>query len=172
MTGVAYSSRWTLAALLGLSAALCGGFARHITLERREARLAESISQEHRVELLISELPNCKESDLAALRKKVTRFHAQLGSEGLWNHVIALFASGWIVNSSQPERMTGYSVQEGTMVMISPCTSDWTAITRMIVAVEKMSGVQVIKFAMNTSGDKERRSVDLVELKLLIETRW
>jgi hypothetical protein len=54
--------------------------------------------------------------------------------------------------------------------MRSPATTDWPDIVDAVKDLEDCPGVRIIEFEMKTSGDRERRSVDLVKIVVAIQT--
>jgi hypothetical protein len=170
MTKGATCSRWSLvfcgaAIVAGLSGAMAQRHVVHVRLDDR-SRVEDS---ERDLASQIGARSGCDQADLDALRDRVGRFRIQLGPSDSWNRLAVQFGKGWKAEGTARDDWKGYSVQEGELRMRSPDTSDWPAILETVKALECTTGVRITGFEMRTSGEHERRSVDLVRIAVAIQ---
>jgi hypothetical protein len=114
---------------------------------------------------------DCRDSDLDALRARVGTFRGQLGPEDAWERLVRQFGKGWAAEAGPTDGRDGYSIQIGTFVLLSPAASDWPAIVELVKAAEHLPGVGIAGFEMKSRGSRDRCAVDLVKIKVAIQSR-
>jgi hypothetical protein len=168
--GVSYS-RWCAAAsAAGVGAALFAVLLHHHEIRGRSGRLEEIAAQENDLLAQIAAKSGFDRPAMEALRARVGRFRIHLGPDGSWDRAVRLMGKAWAADAGAREDREGYSVQAGTFRLQSPATNDWPQIVDAVRALGQIPGVGVIGFEMRTSGERERRSVELVEILVAVQT--
>jgi hypothetical protein len=168
--GVSYS-RWSAAvSAAGIGAALLAVLIHNHDVRSRSARLSEVAGRESDLLAQIGAKSGFDQTSMDALRAKVNRFRVRLGPEGSWDRAVRLMGKAWAAFAEPRDDREGFSVQTGTFRLESPATDDWPQIVEAVKGLEQIPGVGVIGFEMRTSGDRERRSVDLVKVLVAVQT--
>jgi hypothetical protein len=160
-------------AIFGAAAviAACASYRLRITLNAQiaERRLRAS-AQEASISRQIAEKIMYDDGRLRELRERVSRFRVTLGGEGTWDSLVRRLGNGWSAESGPMEDRGGYSVQYGTIKLLSHTVSEWPRIVEAVRDTEAMPGVGVAELEMKASGDRERRSLDLVRILVAVQT--
>jgi len=168
--GIEYSKR--LATLCAL--ALCGTAAMAWLGEEMAAssalRLGACNDTVRAISRQIATRSNCGYSDLVALRSEVKRSESLLGSEDTLETLVRTFGNAWAVKSEAKDDRDGLVVQCSTFRMLTPTLEDWQKVVELVGALERLPGVGIDSFRMNTSGDVEHREVETMEV--IVETRF
>jgi len=106
---------------------------------------------------------------LDALRDRVRRTRLLLGAEDTWDRLVRRFGGRWTVESGPRDERSGSSVQFGTFRLISPVLADWPEIVETLGDSEALPGVGITGIEMRTSGGVERRSLDLVTVRVAVQ---
>jgi hypothetical protein len=168
--GVQYSKALAGCAAVSVIAA-CAMSWRHLELgadiaqQRRRAADAES--------KLTSEIAGksmYEGESLDALRDQVGRTRIQLGDAGTWSRLVRQFGDGWSAESGPTEDKGGYEIRYGTIRLLAPSVADWPKIVEAVRDSEAMRGVGIAEFEMRTSGDRDRRSLDLVRILVAVQS--
>ena len=107
---------------------------------------------------------------LEALRIRVGLFRVHLGTANTWDRLVKRFGAGWTIEAGPSEDRNGCSVQYGVFSLKSPELSDWPGIIEILKDSEGLPGVGIVEFEMKTSGNLERRSLDLVRIHVAVQT--
>jgi hypothetical protein len=168
--GIQYS-RPLAAASIAAAVALCAMIGLHLELKagilerRRRASVVEAT--------LLSQI-NAKSmygaESLEELRDKVGQFRVQLGSQGTWERLVGQLGEGWTAESGPMDNKGDYSIRFGTFRLISPSVLDWPKIVEAVKESEAIPGVGIAEFEMKASGDRDRRSLDLVRFLVAVQT--
>jgi hypothetical protein len=169
--GVAFSRPLLVAALAGVGAAAAmAALHRHLVGEADERR-RDGEQAQAALASAIAGMYDCGDPDLAALRARVARFRGGLGSEDSWARLARQFGARWNAEEGVSDAKAGYSIQPGVFFLASPAPSDWPTILETVGAAESQPGVEIVAIEMKSSGDKERRSLDLVKIAVAIHAR-
>lgn len=145
-----------------------------LRFHERQSRMdwaKDIFAQEAILNSKVEALASCQTVDLEALRERVDSFRAQLGTPSAWDRLVGLLGKAWTAVPSSPEKRSGYVLLGGTFVLTSPTTSDWPQIIAAAEIIEQAPGSSIVGFEMKTSGDGERRVVDLVKFVVSIESK-
>jgi hypothetical protein len=162
--GVQYSRALAGGAAASVIAA-CAMSWRHFELsanvaqQRRRAAVAES-----KLTSEIAARSMYEGESLDALREQVVRSRVQLGDAGTWGRLVTRFGDGWTAETGPTEDKGGYVIRYGTIRLLAPSVADWPKIVEAVRDSEAMRGVGIAEFEMRTSGDRDRRSLDLVRI--------
>jgi hypothetical protein len=126
--------------------------------------------QKRELARLVVEKSGCEQSDLDALQVRVRRNRILLGPADSWDQLVRLFGKRWKSEAGSRDDREGYSIQVGTFRLQAPTIWDWPHVIDSVSASENLPGIGVIGFEMKTSGDRERRSVDLVKVVVIIQS--
>jgi hypothetical protein len=107
---------------------------------------------------------------LSALRDEVARSSAQLGGKGSWESLVGRLGNAWACETETVEGMDAYPVRYGTFRLASPAVADWSAIVEAVGNSEAIPGVGIAEIEMKSSGDRTRRSLDLVRIQVAVQT--
>lgn len=135
--------------------------ARHLADEEAEAKLAAAIAG----------LRPFGDPDLASLRTRVTRFRNGLGAPDTWARAVRLFGSSWNAEPGSRMEKAAYSIQPGAFYLAKPSVADWPSIIDAVGSAEGLLGVEVVAVEMRSSGDRERRALDLVKVAVAVHSR-
>jgi hypothetical protein len=130
---------------------------------RGSARETELSSQ-------IAERSEFDDSSLGRLRKRADQFRGRLGSAGTWERAVNRLGAAWLVASVRQEDRLGCKVQTGTFSLSSTSVGIWPDIVSAVGDLETIPGVGVVKFEMRTSGNVDRRSLDIARIILVVRT--
>jgi hypothetical protein len=169
--GVVYSGRLAILCGAALGAAILMAWLRQDLKGVRTAKLRVDARLEAELSRQIAARSDCEESDLEALRTRVDRLRIFLGPKGTWEVLVRQFGKSWTAQAGPKSDCEGYSVQTGTLRLLSPTLADWSKTIDVLTASELLPGVGITGFEMRTSGNRERRSVDLVKVDVEIHTR-
>lgn len=163
-------SRWSAVFCgAGIIAVLSSAMIRHHVVRSRIADRSQFEISEQDLKTQITAKSGCDLADLIALRSIVGRFRVQLGPSDSWDRLSVQFGKEWSAEGISRDDWDGYSVQVGALRMRSPATSDWPDIIEAVRTLEGTPGVRITGFEMKTSGEHERRSVDLVRIAVAIQ---
>jgi hypothetical protein len=107
---------------------------------------------------------------LEALRDQVGRSRIRLGDAGTWGRLVGQLGDGWAADSGATEDKAGYVIRYGTIRLLAPSIADWPRIVGAVKDSEAMRGVGIAEFEMRTSGDHDRRSLDLVRILVAVHS--
>lgn len=134
--------------------------------QRRRASIAEaSLSSQ------IAAKSMYERECLETLHSQVSRFRERLGTDGTWERAVGQFGSGWNAELGARDDRSGYSIQYGTLRLISPTLADWPRIIGAVRDSEAIPGVGIAEIEMKASGSRGQRTLDLVRILLAIKTR-
>lgn len=108
--------------------------------------------------------------NLESLRRRVGRFRMHLGTEGTWDGLVRALGNGWSAEIGPRDDRGAYSVQLGTLTLVSHAVGEWPAIVGAAGQLEAMPGVGIAEFEMKTSGSGDRRSLDTARMVVVIQT--
>lgn len=168
--GVSYScSRAVACAVAGCALAAAGAL-RHHTAGVLSARIRHDSALEAALGARIAGLGPCEASDLEELRGRVRGIRSQLGAPDTWERLARLLGGAWAAGPLKRDDRDGYSNGAGSVSLRQPSISDWPAIVDAMRVIETVPGARVVGFEMRTSGDRERRVVDLVSVAVSTQT--
>jgi hypothetical protein len=168
--GVAFKNWRATACVAAVGSALLAALIHHHVARLRSEVLAQLADRERDLTRQVAERSGFEQADLDALRARVGKFRIQLGPVDSWERLARQFGKAWMAENGTRDDRDGYSVQDGTFQLQSPATTDWPEIVSAVKAAEDLPGVRIIGFEMRTSGDHERRSVDIVKVVVAIQT--
>ena len=161
-----------LAGALGALGAGCAAFVLHRSLVGQSAtRLRAAGEAEAGLASAIAGLHAFGDPELASLRARVTRFRNGLGSPDTWTRAVQLFGPSWNAEAGSRMEKAAYSVQPGVFYLAKPAVADWPSIVDAVGAAEGLPGVEVVAIEMRSSGDRERRTLDLVKVAVAVHAR-
>jgi hypothetical protein len=169
--GVVYSKHLLVVSAIGIAAACTMALVRYHVASEWKERLRRISDLEALLSKQIAARSDCRDIVLNTLRARVGTFRSQLGSENAWECLVRQFGNGWTAEAGPRDGRDGYSVQIGTLIMLSPIASDWPAIVESIRTAEQLSGVRIARIEMKSSGSREHRVVDLVKIVVAIQSR-
>jgi hypothetical protein len=121
------------------------------------------------IEKQIALRKNYEDSDLAALRARVNHFRSLSGPAGTFEFLLKTLGNDWAVESGPKVERDGFSVQLCTFWMHTPNLADWQKAIGILGILEGVPGVGIAGFKMKTSGDREHRKVEILEI--IVEVR-
>jgi len=142
---------------------------RHTAGELSEL-LRQGSAREADLRARIAGLGPCEAADLEELRARVRGMRSRLGAPDTWDRVIRLLGGAWACGPLRLDERDGYAVGTGSVTLRQPTVADWPAIVDAVRAIEGVQGARVCGFEMRTSGDRERRAVDLVSIAVSTQT--
>jgi hypothetical protein len=164
---------WASAALAG-SALVAAGSALGLVLHFR-ARVRD---EEGRAETRMRDLGALAERDapfgddrVAALREEIARFELGLGDGSALERLSGGLGPRWSLGEVQASRRGNYVLRRATCSLARPELSDWPAILGAVRSAEEIPGVRVAGIEIRSSGDNERRSLDVVRITCEVEAR-
>jgi hypothetical protein len=167
--GVAYSRRHAVACAISVFAVLSAAIIHHHIERERFAGLAQIDFMERDLTRQIASKSDCEQANLDALRTRAGRFRIRMGTEDCWDRLVRQFGKAWKTEVGTRDERGGYAVQVGAFQMRSPAATDWPDIVAAVKVLEDCPGVRIVEFEMTTSGDRERRSVDLVKIVVAMQ---
>jgi hypothetical protein len=166
--GVVFSKAAAAAALCGLGMAGAAEAAhRHLASQAGEA-LRSNQAAETALASAIGGLAAFGDSERASLRARVDRFRDGLGGGDSWSRLSRQFGERWAAEARPRERKSAYSIQTGSFYLNKPSLGDWPSIVDAVGAAEVLPGVEILAVEMRSSGDRDRRSLDLVKVAVAI----
>jgi len=132
---------------------------------RRAAELEDAINKQ------VAAMSDCDDPHLNALRMLAGRLRGQLGTDDAWGRLVLLFGRDWTAEAGPKEQRAGYSTQTGSFVRLAPSPSDWPGVVNVVRSAEQLPGVGIAGIEMRSSGDRERRSLDIVKIAVAIHCR-
>lgn len=168
--GIAYTRGRAATAATGLAAALAIGLLYHHMGAARAGWRRENAELEGTLAAQIASLPRCESADVDALRTRVRSFRNRLGPPDAWDRLLARLGRDWKGSPDPRQHRSGYALQAGSLELPSASTADWPAILDAVRTIEEAPGVGVVAFEMRTGGDRIRRSVDLVRVRVALQT--
>jgi hypothetical protein len=134
-------------------------------------RLKSNLEAEAQLAATIAGMRAFSDLELATLRARVTRFRNGLGSPDSWSRAVRLFGAAWNSEAGQRTEKAAYSLQPGVFYLAKPAIADWPSVVEAVGAAEGLPGVEVVAVEMKSSGDRERRTLDLVKVAVAIHAR-
>src|SRR5208283_5282899 len=162
-------SRAAACALAAFALAAAFGLRRHTAGELSELLRRDS-AREADLSAKIAGLGPCEAADLEELRDRVRGMRSRLGAPDTWDRLLSVLGGAWAGGSLNLDERDGYAIGAGTVTLRQPSTSDWPAIVDAVRIIETVPGARVCGFEMRTSGDRERRAVDLVSVAVSTQT--
>ena len=166
--GIRYSRKLAILCATSICASCLAAGLRYYNNSRWLAAKRGAAGVERALKHQIGELSGFEDSNLRTLHAKVGEFRGQLGSEDLGDQLSRQFGRDWIIRFGGKEEWSQYSTQVVTLVRRSSSIADWPRIVDAVRDAERLPGVRVVSFEMRTSGNNDRRSVDVVRLVTMI----
>jgi hypothetical protein len=168
--GMTYSKPIAATAITTLLAACGIAWINSALKSDAEGRKRRASDRDASLSAQVVERASYENFSLEALRDEIGRFRVQLGGEGTWENLARMFGERWKAEPGQQEDKDGYSIRFGTLRLSSPETGDWPGIMEAVRKCEATPGVGVTDIEIKTSGNRERRSMDLVRIAVAVET--
>jgi hypothetical protein len=169
--GVSYSRPKAICLAGSLAIAVALGFALHHLETVESEGLLHAQQKRSALEEQISARSHCADADLKALRAEVAGLRERMAKPGAWERLMLQLGRGWGARAARTEERAGCIVQDVVLERRSPSTSDWPEIVSVAADIEKMQGARISSFEMRTSGDKQRRTVDLINILVSIRAQ-
>ena len=168
--GFDYSDRILIAAVLaiGLSGVLAwarSAAATSVTeTRRRGAELESALGAQ------IAAKAEFDHARLESLKADVRRFRSHLGSKEAWQHMTDTLGKRWICEDIAREDSGGYSLQSGSLSMLSPLTADWPQIMDALKTISEMPGVSLVEIRVRSKGGREGRTLESVKIRVAVRS--
>ncbi len=156
------------AALVAMSAMTWLHF--QLNAENHEQRQRATIAEAN-LSAQIAAKSMYERENLEALRERVGQLKIRLGTDGTWERVVGQFGPGWNSQLGTKDERGIYSIQYGTLEMVSPSPSDWPRIVEAVKASEAIPGVGIAELEMRASGGLGKRTLDVVRILVAVQTR-
>jgi hypothetical protein len=168
--GITYSKPLAGAAVAALVVAGALFCMREANAANRAGLRRHAESDERALEAQVSAMSAFEDENVAALRARVGRLRLQLGPDGTWERLVSRLGAGWGSEAGTREDKAGYSIQTGTVSVLSRGVDEWPAIVEAVGQMEAMPGVGIAEFEMKTSGSGDRRTLDTARMLVVIQT--
>lgn len=169
--GVAYSRHALALGSAGLGVAWAMVLVHHLVAAVRTEHWRRAAELEGSLTKQVAARSDYEDSKLDAQRARVGSFRSRLAPGNTWDSLVRLFGKGWTAEPGPSDVREGFSLQAGTFILVSPAASDWPQIVEAVEAAEQRTGVGIASFEMKSSGNAERRTVDLVKIVVAIHAR-
>ena len=142
------------------------GLSSEIVEQRRLASVAEtSLSSQ------IAAKSMYERERLEELREQIGRFRVRLGADGTWDSVVSRIGLGWYAEPGTRNERGTYSIQYGTLKLMSPTVADWPRVIEAVGESEAIPGVGIAEIEIKASGVRGQRTLELVRILVAVQTR-
>jgi hypothetical protein len=167
--GVTYSKPLAVAAMIALGAAGTMLSARLATEARLSKLQRDSAADERALQTRIAAMSDYETENVASLRREVSRFRVNLAAFGTWESLVASLGSAWDCEPGPKDERNGYSIQLGTLRLLSHAVGEWPEIVNTVGRLEALPGVGIAELEMKTSGTGDRRSLETTRILVVIQ---
>jgi hypothetical protein len=159
--GVAYSKPLAVAAMIALGAAGTMLWARLATEAGLSKLRRDSAADKRALQTRIAAMSDCETENVDSLRREVSRFRVNLAAFGTWESLAS--------SLGPKEERNGYSIQLGTLRLLSHAVGEWPEIVSTVGRLEALPGVGIAELEMKTSGTGDRRSLETTRILVVIQ---
>jgi len=168
--GLIFSKALAAAAAAALIAASATYWVRAAAKTDLVAQRRQAATAERELRTRVDAMAAYESENLDSLRRQVGRFRTHLGTESTWDGLVRALGSGWSAEIGPRDDRGAYSIQLGTLTLVSHAVGEWPGIVDALGQLEAMPGVGIAEFEMKTSGSSDSRTLDTARMGVVIQT--
>lgn len=119
----------------------------------------------------VRELMQYDEGAVEKARKRVDAWKDRLLDRDDWQKRVTDSAGDWIFQPGATRQLSGFVERRGTFRLLSSSISDWPKVVKAVEDLESHPSIAVPRIEMRTTGDRNRRSFDLVRFDVVYLTK-
>ena len=115
----------------------------------------------------VGELMQYDEASVESARTRVNAWKERLLAREDWQKRITDAAGDWVYQPGSSRQLNGFLERRGTFRLLSSSIADWPKVVKAVEELEAHPSIAISRVEMRTTGDKARRSFDLVRFDVV-----